>query len=74
MGEDETVKGIADWLREYANQIRKEAKTLQKLGFQIVDKNIDGIHYLNFRYQKYYHPKKIDELMKNLKKVVEEIY
>jgi HEAT repeat protein len=74
VGEDETVKGIADWLRGYANQIRKDAKNLQELGFQIVDKNIDGIHYLNFNYQKDYPPKKINELIKDLEKVVEKVY
>ncbi len=71
---DETVKGIANWLREYAAQIRKDAKTRRELGLQLEDKSIDGIHHLNFHYQKNYPPKKIDKLIKDLKKVVEEIY
>ncbi|MEM2135674.1 MAG: HEAT repeat domain-containing protein [Candidatus Jordarchaeaceae archaeon] len=74
VGGGKTVKGIANWLRKYAEQIKKDEQTLLSLGFQLKDKNINGVHYHNFYYQKDYHPENIDELIKDLKKVAEEIY
>lgn len=59
--------GIVNWLRKYVEQIKKDEQTLLRLGFQFEDKNIDGVHYHNFYYQKY-HPKNIDELIKDPKK------
>jgi len=73
VGEGETVKEIADWLRKYAKQIRREARALKEMGFELVDRHIDGIHYLNFFYEKSYQPDRIDELIKDLKRVAEEV-
>jgi len=74
VGEGETVREIADWLREYAERIKREASTLKEMGFELVDRHIDGIHYLNFFYEKDYPPDRIEELAKDLKKVAEENY
>lgn len=64
-----TVEELANWFREYAEQMEKEHKKMMELGFEADNLEYDNVYNIFCLYSKTYRFKELDELAQDIKKL-----
>ncbi|MFB0561162.1 MAG: hypothetical protein ACETWM_08095 [Candidatus Lokiarchaeia archaeon] len=74
VGRNKTIKGMAEWLRDYADYIEVREQEILDRGYYLDTTVIDGINHIYFFYRKDFSLNQVKEVVEEAKKLIEKVW